>query len=238
MNKIGYFFKRICLLVTFITFITGPSFVKGNAVSLSFSDQLNEGDTFTWVITRNRRNGVPINESIWQEGSIIEVEVTSDLSEFNYYYQSIANILLDEMFNITIGGIKVSGDHVSNFIIPIVIQYENNSIQNFFDWQVETEPLIKDASHMISNEIIDGEFINLIQIFDEKIGMKLETRYDYNLGLVNLFNSTSSNFELTIERLRSEIVESDKLDFSTMWMIMIIILLPLTTYFRAIRHKR
>ncbi|MHA2250431.1 MAG: hypothetical protein ACXAD7_08710 [Candidatus Kariarchaeaceae archaeon] len=223
--------------VIFIMFITSPSLVRGDRVSISFSDQLKEGDKFKWIVSRNRRSGLPISEGIWQEGSIIEVEIIGDLSTFNYY-QVFSHRVLNDLFNITIGGRPISGDNVANFIIPIEILYVNNSVQNFFDWTVETEPLIEGTSYLISREIVDGEFIDLIQIISEGSEMILETRYDYNLGLVNLMNITSANSELTIQLLKSENIGSDKFVFPTMWMLMSTILLSSIIYFRTIRHKR
>ena len=201
MHKSPFFVIFIFILFLLISLET--RFATGQ-ISLTFSEDLEVGDEFSWIVDRNMKNGETVTSGNFHEGAVIHIEITSELADYNHYSLNAADQLYG-LFAFRIDEIDYSVIFVIDFILPVVLLYENDSKGNLFKDKVSREPVISDETSKITREIIGDEYVETIEIFrsDNTVNFRYESRLDYNLGVLNLLNSTSDDFQLTISRTQN-----------------------------------
>lgn len=216
--------KLFVLILFYLVFFNLTQY-NVNAASepsqLVYSDDLNLGDDFTWVVKENMKSGRFVDTGQFKIGAKINIEITGNITTYNHYTLQ-AESDLENIFDMNIDGSFSSAIFVMDFLIPVVFLYPDGSSANLFKVKLTQEIENTELLETI-REINNNEYRNKVTSFHENGSTKFyfENRFQVSSGLLNVLHVESFDFLLRIERVGYQKTENfiDKLNFSSIGLV-------------------
>lgn len=232
------FLKISWVMMMFLLISSHQTTTAASPTGLFFSNELDVGDKFTWIVEQNNKGGKNIDSGIFRIGAEIQIEVVASVESYNHYAFSAENDLYN-IFNITIDNLSYDPIFVIDFIIPVVFNYSNGTISNFLEGKLN-EAIVEDNSKInTTRSIIDGIYREHTQVHINETGVSFSLDYQFEVatGVLHLLSIDGDVLKLKIVRDYENQVEgkntSDNLPFNLLFSM-----LGVSTIMIVIKKKR